>query len=331
MLQQTQVLTVLPYFERFLARFPDVETLARGPIDEVLHLWSGLGYYARARHLHAAAALMCKAHGGDIPRDPATLMTLPGIGRSTAGAILSLAAGQRQPILDGNVKRVLARHQRIVGWPGRSQVLRELWQTAEARLPDAAVNTYNQGLMDLGAAVCTPRSPACERCPVSEDCQAAHHGEQELLPTPRPRRNPLPERDTTLLMIRDPRGAVLLERRPPHGVWGGLWSFPELEGTGDATPWCLQFLGAAPLSQKYWPSFRHTFSHFRLTIQPLEILLFAPPQGVMEGDRWVWYNMTPPGLGVAAPVARLLEQLDAENRRNGALRPPTECRKRESA
>ncbi|NBB92056.1 MAG: A/G-specific adenine glycosylase, partial [Gammaproteobacteria bacterium] len=226
MLQQTQVGTVIPYFERFMGRFPDLPSLAHAPIDDVLAHWSGLGYYARARNLHAAAVRCLEEHGGDLPPDAESLERLPGIGRSTANAIVAQAQDRRAPILDGNVKRVLARHAGVEGWPGRSAVLRSLWQEAEALTPQDRARDYTQAIMDLGATLCTPRRPACERCPVDEDCFARRADRVEELPAPKPKRS-RPLRDATLVIIENDRGELLLQRRPPSGIWGGLWSLPE--------------------------------------------------------------------------------------------------------
>ena len=309
MLQQTQVATVIPYFERFMRRFPDVEALAAAPLDDVLHHWSGLGYYARARNLHSAARQLVDAHGGAFPDDLTAMQRLPGVGRSTAAAILSLARGQRQTILDGNVKRVLARHAGIDGWPGGAAVAARLWAVAEGLTPHTAVAAYNQAMMDLGATLCVRSRPRCGDCPVAADCVARRDGTQHALPGRRPRRT-LPERSVHLLLVREPGGAVLLERRPPTGVWGGLWSLPELVQGGDPLRWCTDELGHAGLLGRRLPPRRHSFTHFHLDIEPLEILLDAPGCAVLEPDRRLWYKPgEPESLGLAAPVARLLAEL----------------------
>ena len=219
MLQQTQVGTVIPYFERFIARFPDVQSLAEAPLDAVLEHWSGLGYYARARNLHKAALQIIADHGGEFPQDQEALQNLPGIGRSTAAAILAQAFEIPAAILDGNVKRVLARYYAIAGWPGRSDVLKRLWVAAEAHTPETRVQAYTQAIMDLGALVCTRRNPACERCPVVDGCAAFAADTQHLYPAPKPRK-PLPERSTWALLIEDKQGRLLLERRPPKRYLG---------------------------------------------------------------------------------------------------------------
>ena len=226
MLQQTRVAAVIPYFERFTARFPDVDALAGAGLDEVLGLWSGLGYYARGRNLHAAARAVCANHGGRFPDTLEELVALPGIGRSTAGAILALAFGRRQPILDGNAKRVLARYHAVAGWPGESRVGARLWSLAERLTPCRRVGDYTQAIMDLGATLCTRTRPTCLLCPLADGCRAHALGDPVRFPAPRPKRA-YPTREKLLVVMRDAGGRVLVERRPPSGIWGGLWSFPE--------------------------------------------------------------------------------------------------------
>lgn len=308
MLQQTQVATVIPYFERFIQRFPDVSTLAASPQDEVLHHWSGLGYYARARNLHRAACELMDSHGGEFPGDIGLVEALPGIGRSTAGAILSLALGQRHPILDGNVKRVLARHAAVPGWPGKAAVQRELWQLAETRTPLHRVADYNQAMMDLGATLCTRTSPGCDRCPVAGDCKARLSDRQADFPGRRKTRE-IPVRETRMLLLRDPDGRVLLEQRPAQGVWGGLWSLPEQPLSADPFAWCADRGLKVAGEGRQLPSRRHTFSHFHLDINPLEIPLAEPGCRLADGDRMAWYNPRQPSrLGLAAPISRLLQE-----------------------
>ena len=224
MLQQTQVAAVIPYFQRFVARFPDLRSLAAADQDEVLSLWSGLGYYARARNLLRCAQLLLSEHGGEFPQDPRLLETLPGIGRSTANAIVAQSYGSRWPILDGNVKRVLARHAGVSGWPGRSEVSAQLWRIADQRTPQTDLANYTQAIMDLGASCCRLRNPGCERCPVAEDCVARMDGRIAELPTARPKRE-RPHR-IQYLQIWTGNGEILLQRRPPSGIWGGLWCPP---------------------------------------------------------------------------------------------------------
>ncbi len=236
MLQQTQVTTVIPYFERFIARFPDIQALARANLDEVLHLWTGLGYYARARNLHKAAQRIVKEHGGKFPRDFEAVTDLPGIGRSTAGAILALAFDQRHPILDGNVKRVLARYHAVDTPLNKRETEERLWQLAEKHTPRTRVADYTQAVMDLGATVCTRTKPRCTACPLRTTCHACRLGTPQDYPV-RAASRKTPVKATRMLMIRDARGRVLLTRRPPAGLWGGLWGFPEC-ADGNARQWC---------------------------------------------------------------------------------------------
>ena len=307
MLQQTQVQTVIPYFEQFMQRFPDVATLASAQQDEVLSHWSGLGYYARARNLHKAAQQIEQVHGGRFPDAFEDVSALPGIGRSTAGAILSLAFGQRHAILDGNVKRVLARHDAIPGWPGSNKVAKSLWLTAERHTPEARVAEYTQAIMDLGATLCTRSKPACERCPVSEDCVANLERTIEQFPGKKPKAaKPL---RTTTMVLASMDGQVYLERRPESGIWGGLWSLPEL---GDRTldDWCDRELGGMATETEPWSVLRHSFSHYDLDIQPIVVRIDSVAGTVGDADAKTWHKLdaAPPG-GLAAPVQKLIEQL----------------------
>jgi A/G-specific adenine glycosylase len=310
MLQQTQVATVIPYYARFMARFPDLQALAGAPLDEVLHHWTGLGYYARARNLHRAAMLLQEQHRGRFPRQRAAVEALPGIGRSTAAAILSLALDQRHPILDGNVKRVLARHGAIAGWPGEKKVEARLWTLAEALTPRRRVARYTQAIMDLGATLCTRSRPRCGECPVAADCRARARGAQARIPAARPRKT-LPVKRTRMLLLQQD-GAVLLARRPPAGLWGGLWGFHEIAADADPAAWCRARFGVAPLSARRRPVLRHSFSHFHLDIEPVELVL-PLVAAVQDGgaERWQRLGETP-RLGLAAPVKRLLDSLAAE-------------------
>jgi len=309
MLQQTRVAVVIPYFKRFITRFPCVTDLAEADLDEVLHLWSGLGYYARARNLHKAAAIIASEFQGHFPEDIRQVRELPGIGQSTAGAILSLALGQRHPILDGNVKRILARCFSVSGWPGRNEVLRRLWKLAEACTPTDRVGAYNQALMDLGATLCTRGRPNCGFCPLARGCRALARGEPTAFPESRPRKI-LPVRALRMLLVRNPVGEVLLERRPPAGIWGGLWSLPECGPHLDAVDWCRQHLGVSPHRVEKLPVRRHTFSHFHLDITPLRVELPHGSAVIADSGRGAWCDPHRPGtLGVAAPVARILREL----------------------
>ncbi|MEQ1775319.1 MAG: A/G-specific adenine glycosylase [Burkholderiales bacterium] len=272
MLQQTQVTTVIPYYERFLRRFPSVESLAKAPLDDVLALWSGLGYYSRARNLHKAARVLVETHGGRMPDDPEAVEALPGIGRSTAAAICVFAYGGRHAILDGNVKRVLARHGGVRGYPGDARVQEKLWRNAESLLPARNIVSYTQGLMDLGAGVCARSHPQCERCPVCADCVAYRKNLIDELPGRKPRRA-IPQRNTVMLLLR--RGNdILLEKRAPRGIWGGLWSLPEMEharALSDVRRVCRERYGISVISTKQLPLVAHGFTHFKLTINPMVV------------------------------------------------------------
>ena len=309
MLQQTQVNTVIPYFERFVQRFPDIDALASAPLDEVLHHWTGLGYYARARNLHKAAQQARERFAGTLPTDLDGMQSLPGIGRSTAGAILSLAGGQRQPILDGNVKRVLARCFAVPGWPGSSQVLKRLWELSERLTPTGRVAHYNQAMMDLGATVCTRSNPACERCPLGSECVARAEGRPLDYPGKKPKKA-LPQRAVRMLLVRAEDGTLLLEQRPPAGIWGGLWSFPEIAADADPLDWCCRSLQQPAQLARTLKTRRHTFSHFHLDIEPVELLLNGPGCGVLDGAGRLWYNPRQPDeIGLAAPVVRLIDEI----------------------
>lgn len=305
MLQQTQVQTVIPYFNRFVQSFPDVVSLANASIDDVLQHWSGLGYYARARNLHRAATIIRDDHDAEFPDAFEDVLALPGIGRSTAGAILSLAFGQRHPILDGNVKRVLARYASIEGWPGVSSVANQLWRLADELMPDGQADAYTQAMMDLGATVCTRSRPTCAACPVSRDCQASSNGDTERYPGRKPRREK-PLRSTTMVLaVAD--GAVYLERRPASGIWGGLWSLPEV---GDVDAWCSERLNTATIDAEVWDSLRHSFSHYDLDIMPIVVRVDATSSRVADDADSTWHRLdAPPPGGIAAPVTKLINTL----------------------
>jgi len=308
MLQQTQVKTVIPYYERFMQRFPDVATLAAAPVDEVLHLWSGLGYYARGRNLHKAARLVMSDFSGVFPDEIDKLITLPGIGRSTAGAILALGLQQVHPILDGNVKRVLTRYHGIEGWPGEKSVEDRLWAIAAQETPKRHIADYTQAIMDLGATVCTRSKPLCDRCPLAAHCYARIHGQQSELPT-RKKSKQLPVRQTVLAIIENKRGEVLLLRRPPAGIWGGLWSLPECPSDEALPEWLNRCFGSKVTTLTALQPLRHTFSHFHLDIHPYRAKLRANDVAVRD-EHTCWYR--PDGqsrLGMAAPIAKLLSTL----------------------
>ena len=291
-----------------MARFPTVQDLASAGEDHVLHLWSGLGYYARARNLHAAAQQIVTRHDGIFPETFEAVLALPGIGRSSAGAILALACGQHHPILDGNVKRVLARYHAIAGWPGQADVLKILWAKAESCTPAVQVAAYTQAIMDLGATVCTRGQPACAECPLAADCQARLSGQQAAYPAPRPKKA-LPLRSVTMLLLCNARGEILLEKRPPAGIWGGLWSFPELAAASDAGAIWQQATGISYRQLETWPVVRHTFTHFQLEITPLLAAVVHEFGHVMEGTDRVWSNTSQSAeRGLAAPVKQLLQK-----------------------
>jgi len=297
MLQQTQVATVIPYYRRFLARFPNVRALATATLDDVLTQWSGLGYYTRARNLHAAAQAVVAEHRGRFPGTRPALQSLPGLGRSTAAAIAVFAFGEREAILDGNVKRVLARHFAVRGYPGEQRVATRLWALAESELPARNIEAYTQALMDLGAGVCTRKRPDCAACPLSKTCEAYARGKAELYPEARPRRK-RPVRGTSmLLLLRE--GDVLLEKRPPTGVWGGLWCFPEIQ------PGSEKFAG------KTLPVLRHEFTHFTLDITPIVRYVESAALRVAEPGQ-IWLPLEEAlGAAVPAPVRKLLASLDS--------------------
>ncbi|MDP2788031.1 MAG: A/G-specific adenine glycosylase [Pseudomonadota bacterium] len=309
MLQQTQVETVIPYFQRFLASFPDLATLAAAHEDVVLGHWSGLGYYSRARNLHAAARRVVAEHGGQFPRDIDAILALPGIGRSTAAAIAAFAFNERRAILDGNVKRVLARVFGIEGWPGEKMVENRLWALAETLLPDADIRAYTQGLMDLGATVCTRGKPRCERCPYADDCIANIQCRQRELPAARPKKV-MPEKSTAMLVLLN-AGEVLLEKRPNSGIWGGLWSLPEFPEQDDpqaaASRLGYQAVRVDEMPGEL-PGFKHSFTHFRLYIQPWRLQVSRSPTAAEPGRIWLSLDDLD-GAALPTPVRRILEAL----------------------
>ncbi len=317
MLQQTQVVAVVPYYQRFLARFPTLAALAAAPLDAVLALWSGLGYYSRARNLHRAAQMIMAQHRGTFPQAIEAMLALPGIGRSTAAAITVFAFDGRAAILDGNVKRVLARVCGIAGYPGESAVAAQLWAAAEALLPHSDLQAYTQGLMDLGATVCARRNPQCSACPVRDMCIALKTDRVDVLPEPKPRKV-LPRRRMMMLLLqRD--GAVLLEQRPPTGIWGGLWSFPEADADADAVAVCAQRYGAQVTLSAALPLIEHGFTHFRLDILAQPVAVAAWPCRAAEPGLWWVAPAEACAAAVPAPVRGILEQLI--NGRQSAARP----------
>jgi A/G-specific adenine glycosylase len=307
MLQQTQVSTVIPYFERFMTSFPNVEALAAAPLDNVLHHWTGLGYYARARNLHKTAILVSSQHSGQFPSSIDGLCELPGIGRSTAGAISSIAFKIPATILDGNVKRVLARFSATEGWPGRSDVVQKLWLVAETYTPQKRIADYTQAMMDLGATLCTRSSPNCEHCPLASDCIAYRQGNQTQYPGKKPKKK-LPIRSTFFLLIQNPQGEILLQQNPPAGLWGGLWVLPQIDSTDKLAEHC-RTMGLDIRDHQTLPAQRHTFSHFHLDYQPIKVNALHDGSAVADGSNQVWYNPEKPlSLGMPAPIVALVKQ-----------------------
>jgi A/G-specific adenine glycosylase len=312
MLQQTQVSTVIPYYGRFLARFPDVAALAAAPADDVMTLWAGLGYYTRARNLHRCAQVVVEQHGGRFPETVEQLADLPGIGRSTAAAIASFAFGARETILDGNVKRVLARVFGVEGFPGEKKIENGMWLLAESLLPAGGasnkdVSAYTQGLMDLGATLCVRGKPACARCPFASDCVANVTGRQRELPAARPKKT-VPTRRTWMLLLRD-GDSVMLEKRPPSGIWGGLWSLPEAADEASLAQLAQDF-GAGTQVSPLAP-LTHVFTHFRLDIEPRIAEFDRSSKHANARDaETVWMSLNElDAYGVPAPVRKLLEGL----------------------
>ena len=307
MLQQTQVATVIPYFERFMLHFPSIRALADASQDEVLHLWTGLGYYARARNLHKTAQIIRDECNNQFPEQFDLVLALPGIGPSTAGAILAQALDQRHVILDGNVKRVLTRLYTIEGWPGKKEIEDKLWELAESLTPATQLTDYTQAIMDLGATACA-RKPNCTACPVIDLCEAHQQDTVTHFPTPK-KRKALPIKATHMLVLQNKVGEILLQQRPPSGIWGGLWSLPEYseDSIEDIQQWCEKELGLLISNIQSQPQFRHTFSHFHLDITPISCQLKNPVNHVMEASNRVWYNtQQPESLGLPAPVLKIL-------------------------
>jgi len=306
MLQQTQVSTVIPYYERFLAAFPDVATLAAAPIERVLEHWSGLGYYRRAHLAHRAARTVVTEHGGVFPRDVETIAALPGIGRSTAAAIAAFAFGARRAILDGNVKRVLARHEGVDGFPGDARVASRLWLAAESLLPESGIETYTQAVMDLGATVCLRRRPRCDVCPAADDCVALREHRVDALPAPRPKKT-LPQRAVSVLLL-ERHGEVLLEKRPATGIWAGLWSLPEASTDADIVAHCQARFAAEVALEPMLPAIEHGFTHFRLTLHPQPCAVHAWPRRAEEPGL-LWLPLAEVGTAaLPAPIKRLLRE-----------------------
>jgi len=288
--------------------FPDIASLANTSTDDVLHHWSGLGYYARARNLHRAACLVRDRHQGVFPTSLDEITELPGVGRSTAGAMLSLACNERHPILDGNAKRVLARYHAVDGWPGKATIAAKLWALADEHTPQQYVAVYSQAIMDLGATVCTRSSPNCKLCPLSNACAAFKLDAVTDYPG-RQKKKDKPLRQTNMVLAHVD-GLVYLERRPSRGIWGGLWSLPELSDEGDLHRWCEQELNARPAELDRWHTMRHSFTHYDLDIQPIAVRLSAQSSTVQDTEDRTWYEIgSPPPGGIAAPVNKLIQTL----------------------
>lgn len=311
MLQQTQVSTVIPFYLRFLDHFPTLDSLAKSSLDAVLHLWGGLGYYSRARNLHRTAEIIKEDYSGEFPAELNLLEKLPGIGRSTAGAILALAFQKRVPILDGNVKRVLSRLHGVTEWPGEKNITEQLWQLADHYTPSSRVADYTQAIMDLGATLCVRGKPHCEKCPLQLDCIAHQLGIEKSLPTSKPKKI-LPIRHVTFLIVRNDH-SVLLEKRPPTGIWGGLWSFPELMDTpsdDEIRKFVTQRFPCAIENIKLLKNHRHTFSHFHMEIYPAVISIRKLKHKMLEDSQQIWYNLDKPAtVGLPAPITTLLSNL----------------------
>ncbi len=312
MLQQTQVQTVIPYFNKFTKQFPSIKKLACASSDEVLHLWSGLGYYARARNLHKTAQIVSEDFKGRFPRDLETLQTLPGIGKSTAGAILAISMNQSGVILDGNVKRVLARFNAIKGLPNDTKVNQKLWTLAEHYTPENEIRNYTQAMMDLGAMICTRTKPTCEKCPLKNYCIAHQTNSETDFPEKRLSKK-IPTKKTYMLMLRDTNQSILLVKRPSFGIWGGLWCFPQMESIETLKETCLKKFDCKILASEKLKPFRHTFSHFHLDITPILIDVKNANQQVMEESATIWYNKKHTNkLGLPKPVNELLVRINGE-------------------
>ena len=310
MLQQTQVTTVIPFFQRFITRFPTVDALASADLDEVLHHWTGLGYYARGRNLHKTAQIIAAESNGMFPVGVEALIKLPGIGRSTAGAIAAISQGQQASILDGNVKRVLARFHAIPGYPGTAQTLKALWKHADQHTPSDRVADYTQAIMDLGATVCA-RQPDCSRCPIGARCTAHARNQTDRFPEKKPRQAK-PTRQARMFLITDPDNACLLEQRPASGIWGGLWTPPERDSDYSIAQLCREFgiaEGDIAATDEGTP-FRHTFTHFHLDIEPVYVRLKQTPALVRDGADVQWCAVgSKPRVGLSAPAVTLLQSL----------------------
>ena len=310
MLQQTQVSTVIPYYLRFITQYGDITSLASAKLDDILALWAGLGYYARARNLHKAANILVRQHKAEMPFSIDELIALPGIGRSTAGAIMALAHQQKHPILDGNVKRVLARYTAISGWPGKKPIEQKLWKIAESLLPEKRITHYTQAQMDLGATICKRNKPLCLQCPLHEDCKAFQLGTPELFPTSKPKKE-IPTRQSHWLIAQSNNGKILLEQRPNNGIWGGLWSFPEFDCPINLVSFSQEKLKVNPEEIQHQTSISHVFTHFKLDITPYLVHSSDNYQKIDNNKIFGWYTIRDAlQLGIPAPVKAFLTLLE---------------------
>lgn len=310
MLQQTQVSTVIDYYNRFIKRYDNVQALAAADLDDVLALWTGLGYYARARNLYKATQIIVERHQGQLPSTIDELMALPGIGRSTAGAIMALGYHQRHAILDGNVKRVLTRYAAISGWPGKKDIEQKLWQLAEQLLPTHRVGSYIQAQMDLGATICTRSKPLCSQCPLITDCKAYLSGNPTQYPSSKPKKA-IPQRQTYWLIVRTESGLILLEQRPNKGIWGGLWSFPEFESLDDVKCFYQQNFDAHKDNLEQQETISHIFTHYKLDIFPYLVHSSVCSQPITDFEGLGWHTKNDAlRLGLPAPVKAFLKLLE---------------------
>ena len=309
MLQQTQVVTAIPYFNRFINRFPSLDSLAEASMDEVLELWTGLGYYARGRNLHRTAKIIASEYSGILPSNLEELLELPGIGRSTAGAIISIACGGREPILDGNVKRVLMRAHAIKGWVGKKSVEVKLWKLAEKYTPTKRADLYTQAIMDLGATVCTRSKPRCNFCPIENQCIASQQKSQALYPEKKPRKA-LPRKETVFIIMHTKKKEILLQKRPQKGIWGGLWCFPEISSLDLIEEWRTELGFDGEITIKKLPEITHIFSHYKLSIEPVVISCIKSKTTNMKKNNCIWYDkQNPTKIGLPAPIVKLIKSI----------------------
>lgn len=309
MLQQTQVTTVIPYYHKFMGSFPTVEALAAADQEDVLAHWSGLGYYARARNMHKAAKMLVDEFDGEFPNSVEGVCELPGIGRSTASAILSISRGVQAAILDGNVKRVLARFHAIPTWPGEKKTENAMWELAEQYMPSERCGDYTQAMMDLGATLCTRSKPQCLLCPLMSDCQARQTDDPTQFPIRKPKKEVKPEKSLQFLVLQDEQANILLEKRPQMGIWGGLWSLPELASGDDVVLHTEQRFQTNIIDMKILPAFRHTFSHYHLDIEPRHVRVDRI-NAVLEDGKYQWFTLAQAlAQGLPAPVRSLLNEM----------------------